>query len=125
MSTTTMPRPVRASDVPAPIRAVTGIPFRRLLRVEWGKATDTRAARWLLVLVALSTMGLMLRPLLAAGTEQSLSNYVYFAGVGLAILLPVVAILTLTSEWSQRTVLTTFTQEPRRIRVVLAKWSRS
>jgi len=32
-----------------------------------------------------------------------------------------VAILTLSSEWSQRTVLTTFTQEPRRIRVVLAK----
>ena len=25
-----------------------GIPFSRLLRVEWGKATDTRAARWLL-----------------------------------------------------------------------------
>ena len=32
-----------------------------------------------------------------------------------------VSILTLTSEWSQRTVLTTFTQEPRRIRVINAK----
>jgi ABC-2 type transport system permease protein len=121
MSTATIPRPVRADDAPAPSRTRTGIPFSRLLRVELGKATDTRAARWLLALVALSTAGLMLRPLLAAGAEQSLSNYVNFAGVGLGILLPVVAILTLTSEWSQRTVLTTFTQEPRRIRVVIAK----
>ncbi len=121
MSTTTMPRPVRATDATASLEAETGIPFGRLLRVEWGKATDTRAARWLLALVALSTTGLMLRPLLVADTDQSLTSYVYFAGVGLGILLPVVAILTLTSEWSQRTVLTTFTQEPRRSRVMLAK----
>ena len=40
---------------------------------------------------------------------------------GLAILLPVVAILLFTGEWSQRGVFTTFTQEPRRIRVVNAK----
>ena len=37
------------------------------------------------------------------------------------MLLPVVSILTLTSEWSQRTVLATFTQEPRRARVIQAK----
>ena len=39
----------------------------------------------------------------------------------LTILLPVVAILMFTGEWSQRSVFTTFTQEPRRIRVVNAK----
>ncbi len=33
------------------------IPFPRLVRAEWAKATDTRAARWLLALVALSTAG--------------------------------------------------------------------
>jgi ABC-2 type transport system permease protein len=120
MSTTTMNRPVSAAE-PAPLEAPTGIPFARLLRVEWGKATDTRAARWLLALVALSTIGLMLRPLLAHDVEQSFTSYLGFAGGGVTIMLPVVAILTLTSEWSQRTVLTTFTQEPRRIRVVLAK----
>ncbi len=119
MSATTIDRPVR--NTPPARRAAPGIPFGRLLRVEWGKATDTRAARWLLVSVALSTIGLLLRPLLATGTEQSLSSYLRFAAVGLGILLPVVAILTLTSEWSQRTVLATFTQEPRRARVVLAK----
>ena len=41
--------------------------------------------------------------------------------IGVTLLLPVVSILTLTSEWSQRTVLTTFTQDPRRDRVLAAK----
>jgi ABC-2 type transport system permease protein len=119
MSTTTMNRPVSAAE-PAPLEAPTGIPFARLLRVEWGKATDTRAARWLLALVALSTTGFMLIPLLAHDVEQSFTSYLSSASA-VQIMLAVVAILTLTSEWSQRTVLTTFTQEPRRIRVVLAK----
>ena len=43
----------------------------------------------------------------------------------LTILLPVVAILMITGEWSQRSAFTTFTQEPRRIRVVNAKLAAS
>jgi ABC-2 type transport system permease protein len=102
------------------------IPFRRLLRVEWAKATDTRASRWLLGLVAVSTIGLMLAPILAPSRiEQSYTSYLGFAAAALGILLPVVAILMLTSEWSQRTVFTTFTQEPRRIRVIKAKLAAS
>jgi ABC-2 type transport system permease protein len=98
------------------------IPFRRLLRVEWAKATDTRASRWLLGLMAVSTIGLMLAPVLAPSSiEQTYTSYLGFAAAALGILLPVVAILMLTSEWSQRTVFTTFTQEPRRIRVIKAK----
>ena len=98
------------------------IPFSRLLRVEWGKATDTRAARWLLAMVAVSTMAMMLAPILSpAGIDQTYTSYLGYAAMGLTILLPVVSILTLTSEWSQRTVLTTFTQESRRTRVINAK----
>jgi ABC-2 type transport system permease protein len=41
------------------------------------------------------------------------------------ILLPVVGILMLTGEWSHRSIMTTFTQEPRRIRVVSAKLAAS
>jgi ABC-type transport system involved in multi-copper enzyme maturation permease subunit len=122
MSTATTTGPARSAGPPAPDTAITGIPFGRLIRVEWTKATGTRAARWLLALVAASTTALMLRPLLApSSTLQSHTGYLETAAVGLAILLPVVSILTLTSEWSQRTVLTTFTQEPRRTRVVTAK----
>ncbi len=117
--TTIMIRPVRSNGTGV---ALPGIPFSRLLRVECGKATDTRAARWLLALVAASTVGLMLAPLLAPSSiDQSYTSYLGFAGVAMSVLLPVVSILTLTSEWSQRNVLTTFTQEPRRVRVVGAK----
>lgn len=100
------------------------IPFRRLLRVEWSKATDTRAARWLLALTGLATIGFMVAPMVAPSSIlQTHTSYLGFAANGPSILLPVVAILTLTSEWSQRTALVTFTQEPRRARVAGAKVS--
>ncbi len=98
------------------------IPFPRLVRVEWTKATDTRASRWLLVLVALSTAGMMLAPILApARFDQTYTGYLDVASIAQVILVPVVGILMLTGEWSHRSVITTFTQEPRRIRVVSAK----
>lgn len=98
------------------------IPFSHLVRVEWAKATDTRAARWLLAFSALSTAAMMLVPVLAPTTfDQTYASYLRVAALGLTILLPVVAILLLTGEWSQRSILTTFTQEPRRVRVVNAK----
>ena len=108
--TTTMTRPVGAADPRTPDVMFPAIPFSRLLRVEWGKATDTRASRWLLAAVAASTVGLMLAPLLSPSSiEQSYTSYLGFAAVALSILLPVVSILTLTSEWSQRTALATLT----------------
>jgi ABC-2 type transport system permease protein len=106
----------------AATQAVVPIPFAKLVRVEWTKATDTRAARWLLALVALSTVGLMLVPVLSPTTfDQTYNSYLRVASLGLNVLLPVVAILLFTAEWSQRSVMTTFTQEPRRIRVINAK----
>jgi ABC-2 type transport system permease protein len=98
------------------------IPFSTLVGVEWTKATDTRAARWLLGLVALSTLGIMLVPIIVPTTfEQTHASYLEAASIGQVVLLPVVALLMLTGEWSQRSIMTTFTQEPRRIRVVNAK----
>ena len=120
--TTTMTQPGITGKTIAPTATFTGIPFSRLVRVEWAKATETRTARWLLAAVAATTLGLMLVPILSpSSSDQTYVDYLRYAATGLSILLPVVAILTLTSEWSQRTVLTTFTQEPRRMRVVTAK----
>jgi ABC-2 type transport system permease protein len=120
MTTSLSPRTLGIDAAPS---APGPIPFSRLVRVEWGKATDTRAARWLLALVALSTIGMMLAPVLAPTSfDQTYTSYLGVAALGpLTILLPVVAILLFTGEWSQRGVFTTFTQEPRRIRVVNAK----
>jgi hypothetical protein len=123
MTTTTMTRPtIQKTRDGSPAVGFPAISFVRLVRVEWDKATGTRAARWLLAAVAASTAALMLAPVLApSNIDQTYTSYLGYAAMGLSILLPVVAILTLTSEWSQRTVLTTFTQEPRRTRVVNAK----
>ena len=112
----------RIPDMDAAQSTAGPIPFVRLVRVEWAKATDTRAARWLLALAALLTAGMMLVPVLAPTTfDQTYASYLRVAALGLTILLPVVAILMLTGEWSQRSIMTTFTQEPRRIRVLNAK----
>jgi len=98
------------------------IPFHRLLRVEWRKSIDTRSARWLLATVAVVTIGAAAVPAALPDTmDQTWQTYLSFAGLGLALLLPAVSILMLTTEWTQRTVLATFTQEPRRARVLAAK----
>ena len=119
MTTSLFPRTLGIDAAPS---APGPIPFSRLVRVEWAKATDTRAARWLLALVGLSTAAMMLVPVLAPRSfDQTYASYLRVAAFGLTILLPVVAILLFTGEWSQRSVMTTFTQEPRRVRVLNAK----
>ncbi|SHG15979.1 hypothetical protein SAMN05443575_1538 [Jatrophihabitans endophyticus] len=121
MTATSAPTDSRPAAAPMP-PASAPIPFARLLRVEWGKATDTRSARWLLGITALATALLMLVPLIdRQGNDQTFAAYLQFAAFGIGTLLPVVSILTLTTEWTQRTVLTTFVQVPRRSRVISAK----
>ena len=123
MTTSLFPRTLGIDAAPS---TAGPIPFSRLVRVEWAKATDTRAARWLLALTALSTAGIMLAPVLAPTSfDQTYASYLRVAALGVTILLPVVAILMLTGEWSQRSVMTTFIQEPRRIRVLNAKLAAS
>lgn len=112
----------RALGIDATPSAPGGIAFSRLVRVEWLKATDTRAARWLLGLVALSTVGMMLVPVIVPTSfDQTYASYLEVASIGQVIFLPIVAMLMLTGEWSQRSIISTFTQEPRRIRVINAK----
>jgi ABC-type transport system involved in multi-copper enzyme maturation permease subunit len=119
MTTSLSPRTLGIDAAPS---APGPIPFSRLVRIEWAKATDTRAARWLLALVALLTAAMMLAPLLAPKSfDQTYASYLEVAAIALSIVVPVVAILMLTGEWSQRSIVTTFTQEPRRIRVLNAK----
>jgi hypothetical protein len=98
------------------------IPFTRLLRAEWRKTTDTRAARWLLAATALTTIGGLAIPLaFPHNVAQTRASYLLWAGLGLSRLLPITLMLAMTAEWSQRTALTTFTLAPRRGRVLAAK----
>jgi hypothetical protein len=105
-----------------PRRQPIPIPLTRLLRAEWLKTTGARAARWLLGAAALITVAAEAIPLLFPhSVKQSSSSYLTWAGLGLTRLLPVVLILAMTAEWSQRTAMSTFALEPRRGRVLAAK----
>lgn len=98
------------------------IPFARLLRAEFRKATDTRAARWLLLVSALLTIAAQAVPIVFGhDVGQDRAAFLTWSGLGLSRLLPIALLLTMTAEWSQRTALTTFTLEPRRGRVLAAK----
>jgi ABC-2 type transport system permease protein len=102
-----------------------GIPFVRLYTVELRKTVDTRAGRWLVGITigaALLAEGIFLA---VAATHSDVNaaygDFVAAAAFVSSILLPVVGIMLVTSEWSQRTAMTTFTLEPRRMRIVNAK----
>jgi ABC-2 type transport system permease protein len=78
----------------------------------------------LLALVGLATTLLMLVAVLKPSSfDQTYKSYLEVASLPQLALLPLVAILMFTGEWSQRSIMTTFTQEPRRLRVVYAKLS--
>jgi ABC-type transport system involved in multi-copper enzyme maturation permease subunit len=108
---------------PAPATATLAPPsLARLVLVELRKAVDTRAGRWLLVLIALvAVAGAVITAVTGAAGERNLTHVLGDTSQEVSILLPVLGILLVTSEWSQRTALTTFTLVPRRERVIAAK----
>jgi hypothetical protein len=99
-----------------------GVPFARLTRAEVRKQVDTRAGFWLIFVIALVT-ALVMVPVVWLSDPADLSFRV-LADTAVApqmILLPIIGIMAATSEWSQRTGMVTFSLEPRRGRVILAK----
>jgi ABC-2 type transport system permease protein len=99
-----------------------GIPLSRLVRVELRKLADTRASRWLLIAIAAITAVIILIFFLTANTsDRTFLNFMGATATPQGFLLPVLGILLVTSEWSQRTALVTFTLMPVRGRVLLAK----
>ena len=98
------------------------IPLGRVVRVELRKMFDTRTGFWLMaslvILGVVATIGTIL-----LAPEDRLTHNTFAAAIGfpMTIVLPIIAILAITGEWSQRTGLTTFTLVPDRRRVLLAK----
>lgn len=112
------------SVLPEPLpgaRPTSAVPFLRLVRVELRKMLDTRAGRWLVIGIGAVIAAALTVLFVQDGGEHRFSDYLQATTVPMAVLLPVVGILTVTSEWSQRTALVTFTLEPRRTRVAWAK----
>jgi ABC-2 type transport system permease protein len=101
---------------------VRSIPFSRLLRVELRKLVNTRAGFWLLTAIIAITVAVLGVFLFVADPDQlTYLNFIGATATPQSILLPVLGILAVTAEWSQRTGLVTFTLEPSRIRIAVAK----
>lgn len=101
---------------------IRGIPMPRVVGVELRKMFDTRSGFWLMSsigIAALLATGAVI--LFAPDDELTYSTFATAIGFPMAIILPMVAILSVTGEWSQRTGLTTFTLVPNRGRIIAAK----
>lgn len=98
------------------------LPMHRLVWVELTKMLDTRSGFWLVAAIGI-TAAVATASVIAFAPEETQTYASFSAAVGIptAILLPMVAILSVTSEWSQRTGLATFTLVPHRGRVLAAK----
>jgi ABC-type transport system involved in multi-copper enzyme maturation permease subunit len=106
----------------AAVADVSRPPLRRLVRVELRKMTDTRAGFWLLLITALLTaLAAVLSCLTLTDGDRDLLTFLSIAVQPASILMPVVGILLVTSEWSQRTAMVTFALVPERSRVLVAK----
>ncbi|MDP9821090.1 ABC transporter permease [Nocardioides massiliensis] len=122
-ATTTQPGPAtRRAAVTATRRTPAPIPFSRLVRVELQKMFDTRAGFWLCTSIVIVAV-LAQVAITAFGPESAITfeSYATAMGAPLSIILPLIAILSVTSEWSQRGGLVTFTLVPHRGRVITAK----
>ena len=118
MSTTTLTAPIRMNTAGVHARPRLG----RLVAVELRKMVDTRAGFWLQVAMAALTVVVVVVRLLVGDAEHHTFQSVLDVGLQpAAVLLPVLGILLVTSEWSQRTGLITFTLIPVRSRVLGAK----
>lgn len=98
------------------------ISLTTLVKVELRKMFDTRSGFWLLASIGILSV-LATTAVIAFVSEDALDYNTFSGAIGfpMAVLLPIIAILSVTSEWSQRNGLTTFTLVPHRGRVVLAK----
>jgi hypothetical protein len=107
------------TPVTTPIR---GQRYSTLLRVELRKMLDTRSGKWILAAaVGLAAILLGWKLFHTSTVEVSFSSYNSAGGPSVAFILPLVGLLAMTSEWTQRTALTTFTMSPKRLRVFSAK----
>lgn len=98
------------------------ISFPRLTLVELRKMVDTRAGFWLQLTVAAATLAIVILFCALGDTEDLIFRDMFaLAILPASFLLPIIGILLVSSEWSQRTALITFTLVPKRMRVMSAK----
>ncbi len=119
-STVTTRRPGAAGGT----AGAASIPMTRLIRVELRKLVDTRAGVWLLAALAVATAATVtIYGLASDASDLTFADFVNATVLPQATLLPMLGIMAVTSEWTQRTGLVTHTLEPGRSRVLAAKFA--
>jgi len=116
---------VTAAPMTLDVSQTPRVPFGRLVSVETRKMFDTRAGRWLLISIAAFTalvLVIQLWVVLAQDQTVAFNDFAGGANIPMNILLPVLGVMSVTSEWSQRTAMVTFTLEPSRTRFLAAKF---
>jgi ABC-2 type transport system permease protein len=124
MTTTVLTPPVsqpgtraeRTRTAPAPI------PLSRIVGVELRKMFDTRSGFWLMASIVITSVLATAAIIVFAPDDQlTFDNFAAAIGAPMTVILPMIGILAVSSEWSQRSGLTTFALVPHRGRVLRAK----
>ncbi len=104
------------------ISGTRSVPLLRLVKVEMRKMIDTRAGLWLIIaIIAITALITVIFFFAAPDDERTFLNYMGIMATPQGFLLPVMGILLITQEWTQRTGMVTFTLEPHRGKVIGAK----
>src|SRR4051794_33165759 len=86
------------------------MPLKRITGVELRKMFNTRSGFWMMASIVIASVvatGAVI--LFAPEDELTYSTFGTAIGFPMAVILPMIAILSVTGEWSQRSGLTTFT----------------
>src|SRR5262249_36939125 len=96
----------------------------KLVAIELRKSVNTRSGRVLIAAILLLAIAAITWKMthLQPG-PATFEGFLGAASTGVLLILPVIGVMAMTSEWTQRTALTTFTLSPRRVRVQLAKFA--
>jgi ABC-2 type transport system permease protein len=98
------------------------IPMTRVVGVELRKMFDTRSGFWLMTSIVLASVIASAAVIIFGGDSgQAYDSFGQAFGIPMTVILPIVAVLAVTSEWTQRSGLTTFTLVPHRGRVIGGK----
>jgi ABC-type transport system involved in multi-copper enzyme maturation permease subunit len=116
--------PTPSAPITLDIASTPRVPFSRLVRVELRKSMDTRAGFWLMATIAIIVLlaeAIALIVTVVQDEPMSWGDFVGAAAFLASFLLPILGIMLVTSEWSQRTAMVTFVLEPRRPHIFAAK----
>jgi ABC-2 type transport system permease protein len=120
--TATIVSPATTAEAAPARRTARPIPTTRLVKVELRKMFNTRSGFWMLISIGvLSVIATGAVIIFAPDSAVTYESFARAIGFPMSVILPMIAILAVTSEWSQRSGLTTFTLVPSRGRVIGAK----